>query len=372
MRGSVFQLKNGKWRGVVYIEKVNRKWKKKYFQEDTQKEAQRKVNDLIYELEHGLHADPGKITCEAYFNEWFEIYKNKIEENTAEYYRNMLDKHIIPGIGEIKLRDLKPADLDTFYIELHKNKRTPRKLDNGKLEVVKLLGWNSIRKIHSIIRNALNYAIVNNRIKSNPADYVEIQKKEKFVPRVMDETSFIKLLNSIEGTVDEIPILLASCTGLRRGEVFGLKWKDVDFTNNIMSVQRVTTRYKKYITKKPKNETSQRFFAVPGFVIEVLKKYKSTHKVIPECVCDGFTAQSYSGHFKRLLEKLEIPPVRYHDLRHFNAIIMLKYGVKDKTASKRLGHAQVSTTTDIYQHVLSDMDREAASIINNVFEKLKA
>jgi integrase len=373
VRGSVFQLKNKKWRGVVYVEKISGdKWKKKYFCEGSEKETQRKVNDFIYEVEHNLYADPGKITCESYFNEWFEIYKNKIEQNTAEYYRNMLDKHIMPGIGKIKLRDLKPADLDKFYIGLNKNKRAPITRPDGKLDTVKLLGWNTIRKIHSIIRNAINYAVHNNRIKANPADFVDLQKKEKYSPSIMDEACFIFLLNKVEGKPDEIPVLLAACTGLRRGEVFGLQWKDIDFNKGIISIQRVVTRYSKYVTKKPKNQSSQRFFAVPKFVMDALLKHKSTLKIIPEKVCSGFTAQAYSEHFKRLLEKYELPHIRYHDLRHFNAVIMLKYGVKDKTAAHRLGHAQVSTTTDIYQHVLSDMDIEAAKIINNVFSKEKA
>ena len=186
----------------------------------------------------------------------------------------------------------------------------------------------------------------------------------------MTEQNFTILIDSVKGTFDEIPILLAACAGLRRGEVFGLVWnRDIDFNNNVIRVKKVVTRYKKYVTKKPKNETSQRFIAVPKFVMEVLSNYRKSLKVVPEKVCNEFTAQSYSCHFKLLLEKLNLPHVRFHDLRHFNAIIMMKYGVSNKTASKRLGHSNVSTTTDIYQHVLSDMDIEAAKILNDVFDR---
>jgi integrase len=371
MKGSVFQLPNGKWRGVVYTEKVGGKWKRKYFQGDTEKEVRRKVNDLIYELQHNIHADPGRITIEKFLNDWLEIYKNMIEENTAEYYRDMLDKHIIPGIGKILLRELKPADLDVFYSNLHNKPRKPRDPKPGeKKEKVVPLAWNSIRKINSIIHGALDYAMKNKMIMSNAADFVSLPKKEKYTPAIMEEENFKKLLDQIKGDFkEEIPILLAACTGLRRGEVFGLNWRDVNFKNNTISINRVVTRYRKYITKKTKNTSSQRFFAVPEFIMKILSDYRSTLKVVPEKVCTAYTAQSYSSHFKLLLEKFVLPHVRYHDLRHFNAIIMLKYGVKDKTASKRLGHASVKTTTDIYQHVLSSMDVEAAKILNDVFTK---
>ena len=371
MKGSVFQLSNGKWRGVVYTEKVGGNWKRKYFQGDSEKEVRRLVNNLIYELQNNIHADPGRITMEKFLNDWFEIHKNMIEENTAEYYRDMLDKHIIVGIGKILLRELKPADLDVFYSNLHNKPRKPREPKPGKRkERIVPLSWNSINKLNSIIRKSLDYAMKNKMIMSNAADFVSIPKKEKYVPAIIEEENFKILIDQAKGDFKEaLPILLAACTGLRRGEVFGLNWRDVNFKNNTISVNGVVTRYRKYITKKTKNTSSQRFFAVPEFIMQILSDYRASLKVVPEKVCTAYTAQSYSSHFSLLLERFNLPHVRYHDLRHFNAIIMLKYGVKDKTASKRLGHASVKTTTDIYQHVLSSMDIEAAKILNDVFTK---
>jgi integrase len=255
-------------------------------------------------------------------------------------------------------------DVDKFY-------NTLRTLPIDKEKNQKPLSNNSIVKIHSILHSALEYAKVNKKLMSNPIDYVKPPKKDKFIPNILDEKNFNKLYSAVHGTFDEIPIVLAACTGLRRSEIFGLTWKNIDMENCLIRIEKITTRYSKYITKKPKSNSSQRTFAVPKFVIDILKNYRSSLKVVPEYVCDKFKAQSYSGHFKLILEKNKLPEFRFHDLRHFNAIIMMKYNIPDKVASERLGHAHVSTTRQIYQHVISDMDREAANIIDNVFNKAK-
>jgi len=369
MRGSVFKIKTGKnkdkWKGVVYIGKNPNtgKWIRKEVYGDGEKDVQIKVNDLVYEIQNNIYADPGPVSVEKYLNEWLEIYKDKVEENTAEYYKDMLNKHIIPNLGKIKLRELKPMDIDNFYNYLMRDPKAEEKR--------KKLSGNSVLKIHSIIHNALQYAVFNNKIKSNPADYVKPPKKEKFVPEIMTEADFRRLLSYVKGTFDEIPILLAACTGLRRSEIFGLQWRDIDFSSNVLKIRRSTTRYRTNITKnRTKNESSKRFIAVPSFVVTVLKAYCDNLKVVPEFVCSKYKAQSYSHHFDLLLKKCGLnPDYRLHDLRHFNAVIMLIYGVPDKVASKRLGHAQVSTTQEIYQHVITDMDKEAAEILDNFFYK---
>jgi len=373
--GSVYQRSSdGRWVASATLGKDPKTGKRirKELYADSEKEANILLNNLKYELQNNLYADPGKSTVESFFNEWHEIHKHKIEDNTAEYYRNMLDKHIIPGIGKIKLKDLKPMDIDKFYNELHVPPE-PKADAKGKVpKKKKPLSWNSILKIHSIVHGALEYAKYNDKIKTNPSDYVKPPKKEKFAPKIMTEKDFERLITFVKGSFDEIPILLAACTGLRRSEVFGLRWRDIDFDNNVISITRATTRYKKYMTKKTKNQSSQRTFAVPAFVMDVLKEYRNSKKVVPEIVCDELKAGSWTPHYKKILAKLCIDTdIRFHDLRHFNAIIMMKYGVPDKIASGRLGHSQVSTTREIYQHVLPDLDKEAAEIINRVFNKAK-
>lgn len=130
--------------------------------------------------------------------------------------------------------------------------------------------------------------------------------------------------------------------------------------------------------KKPKknkhtpticSETSSRTISVPEFVTTTIAAYLTSLKVVPELIFSEFQPDSYSKHFSQLLTTYSLPPMRFHDLRHFNAVIMMKYGVPDKVASQRLGHSQVQITREIYQHVLPDMDRQATSVIEGVFAK---
>lgn len=126
-----------------------------------------------------------------------------------------------------------------------------------------------------------------------------------------------------------------------------------------------------YTIKKPKTQKSIRTIAAPGYVFDVLKRYRDKHIVIPidadSHVFTAYKVGTYSGHFKLLISKLKMPFIRLHDLRHYNAVIMMKYGVPDKVAASRLGHSQVQTLRNVYQHVLTDMDVSAAEKINGMF-----
>jgi integrase len=353
MKSTVYLRKSdGRWVGSVSLGKDKKTGKRlrKYIYADTEKEAQRLINDIVYELQNGLYINESGISLENFLKEWIDIHSSKVESTTEAYYRLMLDKHIIPEIGKLKIKEIKPLNIDKFY-----------------KEKLKTLSGNSVLKLHCIINNALKYAKINGLIKTNPVEFIQPPKKSKHTPNIMNEENFTRLLLLVKGTFDEIPILLAGCLGLRRGEIFGLQWSDVDFKNKILSIKNTITRFDKYVTKKPKNNSSIRRLTIPDFVLDVLEKYKSSLKVIGLYICDKFKPQYYSEHFRSLLEKNGFDIVRFHDLRHFNAIIMMQYGIPDKIASGRLGHSNVATTREIYQHVIPDMDKQAAKIINDIF-----
>lgn len=302
---------------------------------------------------------------EQYLKKWLKVYADEnLEQTTRELYEMYVEVHINPFFGKQKIKDIKPMQIQEFYNEKMKDIELP----DGKVK--KGLSKNTIGKLHSFLNRAFEDAITNRTIKYNPCQGVKKPKKQKYKPAICSEKSFDTLVEETKGTLDGVLILLAGICGLRRGEIFGLRFIDIDPLNFKITIFQTKVRFnKEWIIKKPKSETSSRTISVPEFVTTSINAYLSTLKIVPELIFSEFQPDAYSKHFKKLLAKHNLPPMRFHDLRHYNAIIMMKYGVPDKVASRRLGHSQVQLTREIYQHVLPDMDRQAANVIEGAFEK---
>lgn len=379
MKGSIYQRKeDGRWTGYAYTHKDEfGKWHKKTVYGETESEVQKKINIVLYEIQTGEYRKPVNDTfidfLRSYHNicagcdMWEKDYKRpaeaKWEATTAELYKMYIDIHFAPYFREMKLKDVKPMVLDKFYNfklseETVRNNRT-YKMSN-----------NTVRKLNGFLKAAFNYAIVNNDLKDNPASHVVLAKKKEYKPVVYNQDQFGALLDHVSGTDDEIPIILGGGCGLRRGEIFGLYWRNVDLTNKTITIEKTNVRFKKYTEKKPKTETSQRTIAAPGYVVTILKLYKvrSKHAGPNDKVITRWKPGAYSDRFNKLLDKFGLPHIRLHDLRHYNAVIMMKKNVPDKVAAGRLGHANVSTLRKVYQHVLNDMDVSAADLINDTME----
>ncbi|MCT4543522.1 MAG: site-specific integrase [Vallitalea sp.] len=354
MKGTTYKRKDGRWVGCADLGIIDNKRKRKYVYATTQKEARRKLNKLIYQIENNLYKNSDNTTFYSFLNEWYKIHSPKIATTTGNLYKMYIEKHINPEIGNIKLKDLKPVVFDRFY--------------NSKM---KSLSPNTIIKLHKLIHLSLNYAVKNDLLATNPSNNVTLPKKTKYTPNIYTEEDFNNLLKIVHGTFDEIPIMLAGVLGLRRGEVFGLRWTDIDFKKRTISISNTLVRWDEYLEKDPKTDMSKRTIIVPEFLLKILKDYLSTLSVVPEKICDKYKPDSYSKRFKRLLIKNELPIIRFHDLRHYNAIIMLKYGISDKVAAERLGHSQISTLKEIYQHTLKDMHEDAANTLENAFISMK-
>jgi len=371
--GSIFQDKSGRWRGVVNLPKgQDGSRKQKVFYGDTtktvsqqKKELQVQITDLEYEINNNLYLNETNKTMEQYLKDWLKVYADEnLEETTRQLYEMYVKVHINPSLGKFKIKDIRPMQIQEFYNEKMKDV----KLENGKVK--KGLSNNTIGKLHSFLNRAYEDAITNRTVKYNPCQGVKKPRKAKYKPAVCNEKSFETLLSETKGTLDGALILLAGICGLRRGEIFGLRFIDIDPINFKLTIFQTKVRFnKKWIIKKPKSETSSRTISVPEFVTNTISAYLAGLKVVPELIFSEFQPDAYSKHFKKLLVTHGLPPMRFHDLRHFNAVIMMKYGVPDKVASQRLGHSQVQITREIYQHVLPDMDRQASVVIEGVFSK---
>lgn len=359
----------------------------------TEKEVWEKLNPILFELQTGSYVPNNKDTLIEYLREYHHICagydlwdpksirpdKPDWAQTTAELYKMYIDVHFAPYFKDMKLTDILPMTLDKFYNYKMAEKRKYTVKINGK-EVQKEkdpLSLNSVLKLNSFLSAAFTYAVKNEMIKKNPSSSVKLGKKTKYKPKVFNEDQFLSLLDFVEGTDDEIPIILGGGCGLRRGEIFGLDLASIDFKTGEITIKRTRVRFDKTIEKDPKNEPSSRTFKAPYYVMDVLIEYckrtfgKITRSKLNQKLITRWQPGTYSERYGKLLKKFGLPHTRLHDLRHYNAVIMCKYGTSDKVAAERLGHAQVTTLRNVYQHVLQDMDQSSADGIDTMFEKKK-
>ena len=369
---SLYQAKNGYWVALVTLPKdKHEKRVRKAFYGKTEAEAYAKYQQFRFDYENGFYIKESKDTLISFLNEYYSITKSRWQPTTQELYRMYIDTHFAPYFKQMKLKEIKPITLDRFYnIRMTETRKIAIKKPGKPPEIKEMppISLNTALKLNSFLKSALNYAVKNDYIKKNPAENVNLSKKQKYMPTIFTEDNFKTLLEIVKGTDDEIPIILGAGCGLRRGEVFGLTWGDIDFENNTIKIEKTEVRFKEYISKKPKTESSIRKIKVPEYIIKRLKEYKPVSAKDSTKVITRWKPNWYSERFHNLLESHGLPTIRFHDLIHFNAIIMLKYGVPDKVAAERLGHAQVSTLRNIYQHVLKEMDESAAAEISNIFK----
>jgi integrase len=364
---AISKRKDGRWQAIIELplDLKTGERKRKWIYADKRPEVRRMATKLEEQVASGNYIDPSKLTIEGYLLTWIKDYCADLSPTTVDAYQTYIKGHIVPAIGKIKLQKIKPLDIQRFY--------------NGESE--KGYKGNTIRQEHIILNRALKDAVRNSLVQYNPVDRVDKPKPNDFEPDVYDEDNFINLLNAVVDTDDEVPILLAGILGLRRGEIFGLRWSDIDFKEQVISV-RQTLVYAdgELMFKPPKSKKGLRSITIPADLEPVLKDHRKRQMAIMKpaegshglvcCHLDGeqMNPRSYSTHFKGLLEQHSLPHIRFHDLRHFNATMMMKYKIDVKVAANRLGHADPGMTQRIYQHVLNDMDVDAAEKLNHILE----
>jgi len=229
---------------------------------------------------------------------------------------------------------------------------------------------------HRVLREALKHAVIDGVLVANPADRVPAPRRVRRELDVLDQAQTARLLELAKGTRLYIPVLLAVAAGLRRGEVLGLRWDDLDLRAGTLSVQQTLEATKHGLSlKPPKTPKSRRMVPLPAFAIEVLREHErlvAEHRLQlgsayqnHNLVCaapDGkpWNPDTLTPAFADFICRSDLPRIRFHDLRHGHATLLLKHGIHPKIVSERLGHATVGLTLDTYSHVLPGMQEQAA------------
>lgn len=331
------------------------------------KDAKKALAEMIAKVENGQVSFSKEMSMEEYLNKWLQDYaKINVAPKTYKSYESTIRLYIIPYIGNIKLNQLRPAHLQEMY-----SKNSTNGLSN-----------TSVLYIHRVVHIALSHALKWQLIFSNPADAVDAPKKDKRQINILLPEQLKLLLQHIAGTHLYIPVLLAIITGMRRGEILGLNWTNVDFINNVIYVDEQLQRINGELTlRATKTHGSKRSIAIPPSFIPELKaiqKYKIKEREDmgfkfsdTQLICSWPDGQPYdpdyvTHKFKKVIKELELPDARFHDLRHTYATLWLKAGGNMKVLSGLLGHSTYNLTADTYSHVLPEMQYEGVKKLDNI------
>ena len=326
----------------------------------TKKDAEKRKRELIYLKDQNKLLLTNEQTLKTYLNEFMITYKRNLSITTYLSYEKILEKHIYPKLGKIKLSELQPIHLQK-YVDEKTEELTPQTV-----------------KIHlNILSVALTYAYKLKMINDKLTDRVMIPKSEKFKNEVYTEKDLRILLDKIKDTNIELPVHMAVGFGLRISEILGLCWQDIDFENKVIHIRQITARVNgKVILKEPKTESSIRDLSGPLEIFEMLKKERMRQlqerlkgkRINEELIFFDKNGRPIgedciSQRFRRFLKNTGLKQIRFHDLRHAHATLLIQKNVNPKIVSDRLGHSNITTTLNIYAHTLKEMDREAGEKI---------
>ena len=368
--GNIRKRKDGRWEGryTAGRDPVTGKQIFKNVLGKTQAEVKEKLQKALAQAKKIDFAKTGKYTVTMWMNELFEnAAKIKVRPSSHQTYRGYIDLHIAPNIGNIPLEKLTTMDLQKLYRKL---------LNQGRVDRVeakqqpKGLSAKTVRNINQVISSAMDFAVAQKIIPENPCKAVALPKVEHKEMQTIPAEQLQAFLQEAKATGVYEMYYIELATGLRRGELLGLKWTDIDWKNGIIKVRRQVARVDGQIVEAPlKTKNSYRAVTISQQAIEVLKQQKektNDEYVFPSPNGGPISPDSVNNMLKRVLARAGIPKVRFHDLRHTFATIALQNGVDIKTVSGMLGHFSAGFTLDTYAHVTTAAQKEAADTMGQV------
>jgi len=338
----------------------------KYF--DTQREANEWRHKKVEQRQQGLMVAGSKIPLSKFLDEWLIVARTSVRPNTGDQYTQIVHQHINPHLGEILLRDLTPHHIQNLYTKKLAKDISPR----------------TTRLIHAVIHNALNHALKIGLVVRNVSDAVTLPKVARKEMKTLDDYQVRQLLQAADGTRMQVLFWIAVTTGLRQGELLGLKWSDLDWQTRRLQIQRQVQRRKGkgLVFCDPKSASGRRVISLGEKTIEILRghrekqlmeqivagdKWKENDLIFPSPIGTPQDCANVLKAYKKCLEKAGLPNLRFHDLRHTAATLMLQQEINPKVVQERLGHSDISLTLNTYSHVLPSMQEKAAEKMDELF-----
>ncbi|MFL0196956.1 tyrosine recombinase XerC [Clostridium sp. WILCCON 0269] len=352
---------------------------------EKKRKAEKELAKFIAEVENNSFIEPSKLTLKGFAEKWLKDYAEKnLAPKTLFRYKEIINSRIIPALGHLKLDKIKPLHLLEFYNNLQEDGiRKDGKPGGLSAETIKY----HHRILHVIFGTAVKWQLLNN----NPADKVDPPKVKKNEADFYNEDEVQQLIYELDKTSEnefkyKVAIILTLTSGMRLGELTGLKWGNIDFDKNTVYIVQ-SSQYlpdKGTFIKEPKNNTSIRTITLPEPAMNLLKKHK-IHEDEKRLECGtlwndtGFVFTQWNGNpmypstpskwFKKFLEKHNLRVITFHQLRHTSASLLINENMNIRAISKRLGHSNASTTLNIYTHALKSADEIAAVKLENIIFK---
>lgn len=377
MRGHI--RKRG--RGFVVVVDVGRdeagrrrqKWHSGY---KTKREACAALTEILGRMQTCTYVEPSKQTVASFMREWLATMQATLKPSTFVSYQGIVDSYIIPRIGQIPLQALTPAAINHLYSDLLLNGRRGR--PGG-------LAPRTVRQTHMVLRKALADGVRWGRLPRNVADLADPPSPKSESGAGMKTWTAEELrqfLKSVESDRLYPAFLLAATTGMRRGEVLGLRWRDVDLDAGRLEVTQtlLAVRYQMYFST-PKSRRGSRSIALDATTVSALRTHRKAQleerlrwgplyqdSGLVFCREDGspIHPDRFSDLFAERVKAAGLPRIRLHDLRHTHATLALRAGIHPKVVSERLGHATIAITLDTYSHAIPALEEEAAARIAEV------
>ncbi|MFD1983541.1 tyrosine-type recombinase/integrase [Mesorhizobium newzealandense] len=339
----------------------------------TKKEAEAELNRRLHQVDEGTFVERSVATVAEYCRHWIStIAPAKASAKTLERYGEIVEQHIIPRLGATALQKLDGTKIDEFYQHL----RTAGRRD-GKGG----LSPQTVQHIHRLLSQIMSSAVKARKLRISPMAGVQTTPKVRAEEiQVLDDNELASLLRHLKGRSIYMPVMVAASTGMRRGEVLALRWKDIDLDRGSLQVSQVVEETKAGLAiKEPKTDRSRRTIALPARLVVELRRHRkelAEHRLklgqgkddkdLAFPTWDGRirTPRPFSKEFAREAAVAGVPHVTFHGLRHTHITHLLRSGVPVHVVSARAGHANPSVTLNIYAHMLPGQQEGAAAVVD--------
>lgn len=372
--GSIRKRSDGRWEGryTAGYDQTGKRITKNVLGK-TQAEVKEKLAKAIEESKKLDIVRSDEYTVAEWLRLWYELYaRPNIRPTTADSYHRGIESHVIPRIGEIKLKKLTSRDIQKLYKDLQENGRLrkSKKQQNG-------LSNATVRGIHMMLHNALDRAVKERLILHNPTEDCIIPKIQKQEMKILHPEDMKAYLEAADRRGVLPMFYLELVTGIRKGELTALLWSDLDEERRTISVskQAVGDRNRNVTISRPKTENSVRKISIPQSAVELLRQEHEKHPENPWMFPSPKTGEMYHPDsiaklHEKILRDTGLEHIRFHDLRHTFATMALQNGVDVKTVSSMLGHYDAGFTLRTYTHATRQMQEQAAEKMGNFMEQV--